>query len=115
MLQGTTATATDAAAARPGAFAQLLAVLEQMVRSRLAPEAQQERRVAEEFGRTRLVRLSAEAGLSEPETFADEVDLLLAGGRVVARSAGAEAVVARLASMVRTIIALHAGPAPLAG
>lgn len=112
MLQATTASAADA---RPGAFTQLIAVLEQMARSRLAPEAQQQRRVAEEIGRTRLVRLSAEAGLREPETFADEVDLLLAGGRVMARSAGAEKVVARLANMVRTMIALHAGPAPKAG
>lgn len=68
------------------------------------------RRVIEEYKRaqrTRLVRLSEEAGLSEPEILADELHLLLEGARVTAQSVGTEGLAARLLQMGKAMIAAH--------
>jgi AcrR family transcriptional regulator len=68
------------------------------------------RRVIEEYKRaqrTRLVRLSAEAGLSDPEMLADELHLLLEGARVTAQSVGTEGLAARLLHMGKAMIAAH--------
>jgi AcrR family transcriptional regulator len=68
------------------------------------------RRVIEEYKRaqrTRLVRLSEEAGLSDPEMLADELHLLLEGARVTAQSVGTEGLAARLLHMSKAMIAAH--------
>jgi AcrR family transcriptional regulator len=68
------------------------------------------RRVIEEFKRAhrmRLVRLSQDADLSEPELLADELHLLLEGARVTAQSIGTEGLVARLLRMGEAMIAAH--------
>ncbi len=68
------------------------------------------RRVIEEYKRaqrTRLVRLSEEAGLSDPEMLADELHLLLEGARVTAQSIGTEGLAARLLQMGKAMIAAH--------
>jgi AcrR family transcriptional regulator len=68
------------------------------------------RRVVEEYKRaqrTRLVRLSEEAQLSEPEMLADELHLLLEGARVTAQSVGTEGLAARLLQMGKAMIAAH--------
>ena len=68
------------------------------------------RRVIEEYKkaqRTRLARLAAEAGLSEPEMLADELHLLLEGARVTAQSVGTEGLAARLLHMGKAMIAAH--------
>ena len=68
------------------------------------------RRVIEEYKRaqrTRLVRLSEEAGLSDPEMLADELHLLLEGARVTAQSVGTEGLAARLLHMGKAMIAAH--------
>jgi AcrR family transcriptional regulator len=68
------------------------------------------RRVIEEYKRaqrTRLVRLSEEAGLNEPEMLADELHLLLEGARVTAQSVGTEGLAARLLHMGRAMMAAH--------
>lgn len=68
------------------------------------------RRVIEEYKRaqrTRLVRLSEEAGLSEPEILADELHLLLEGARVTAQSVGTEGLAARHLQMGKAMIAAH--------
>jgi len=68
------------------------------------------RRVIEEFKRAhrmRLVRLSQDADLSEPELLADELHLLLEGARVTAQSVGTEGLVARLLRMGEAMIAAH--------
>jgi hypothetical protein len=68
------------------------------------------RRVIEDFKRahrTRLVRLSEAAGLSEPEMLADELHLLLEGARVMAQSVGTEGLAARLSHMGKAMIAAH--------
>jgi AcrR family transcriptional regulator len=68
------------------------------------------RRVIEEFKRAhrlRLVRLSQDAGLSEPELLADELHLLLEGARVTAQSVGTEGLAARLLRMGEAMIAAH--------
>src|SRR6267142_314173 len=68
------------------------------------------RPVIEEYKRaqrTRLVRLSEEAGLSEPEMLADELHLLLEGARVTAQSEGADGLGARLVRMGEAMIAAH--------
>jgi len=68
------------------------------------------RRVIEEYKRaqrTRLVRLSEEAGLSEPEMLADELHLLLEGARVTAQSVGTEGLAARLLHMGKAMVAAH--------
>jgi AcrR family transcriptional regulator len=68
------------------------------------------RRVIEDCKRTqraRLVRLCAEAGLSEPEMLADELCLIMEGARVTAQSVGAEGLAARLLHMGKTMIAAH--------
>src|SRR5215470_13531992 len=57
------------------------------------------RRVIEEYKRaqrTRLVRLSEAAGLTEPEMGADELHLRREGARVTAQSVGTEGLAARL-------------------
>jgi hypothetical protein len=55
----------------------------------------------------RLVRLSQDADLSEPELLADELHLLLEGARVTAQSVGTEGLVARLLRMGEAMIAAH--------
>jgi AcrR family transcriptional regulator len=68
------------------------------------------RRVIEEYKRaqrTRLVRLSEAAGLTEPEMLADELHLLLEGARVTAQSVGTEGLAARLLYMGKAMIAAH--------
>jgi AcrR family transcriptional regulator len=68
------------------------------------------RRVIEEnkkAHRQRLVRLSEEAGLSEPEMLADELHLLLEGARVTAQSIGTEGLAERLLHMGKAMIAAH--------
>jgi AcrR family transcriptional regulator len=68
------------------------------------------RRVIEEFKRAhrmRLVRLSQDADLSEPELLADELHLLLEGARVTAQSVGTEGLAARLLRMGEAMIAAH--------
>jgi AcrR family transcriptional regulator len=69
------------------------------------------RRVIEEFKiaqRARLVRLSTDAGLSEPDMLADELHILLEGARVTAQSVGADGLGPRLARMGEAMIAAHA-------
>jgi AcrR family transcriptional regulator len=69
------------------------------------------RRVIEEAKaaqRSRLVRLCAAAGLSEPEMLADELHLLLEGARVTAQSVGSDGLDARLIRMGEAMIAAHA-------
>ena len=68
------------------------------------------RRVIEEYKtalRMRLVQLSRDAGLNEPEMLADELHLLLEGARVTAQSVGADGLGARLVRMGEAIIAAH--------
>jgi AcrR family transcriptional regulator len=68
------------------------------------------RRVIEEFKRAhrmRLVRLSQDADLSEPELLADELHLLLEGARVTAQSVGTEGLAARLLRMGEAMITAH--------
>jgi len=68
------------------------------------------RRVIEEFKRAhrmRLVRLSQDADLSEPELLADELHLLLEGARVTAQSVGTEGLAARLLRMGEAMLAAH--------
>jgi AcrR family transcriptional regulator len=68
------------------------------------------RRVIEEYKRAqraRLVRLSEEAGLREPEMLADELHLLLEGARVTVQSIGTEGLAARLSNMGKAMIAAH--------
>jgi AcrR family transcriptional regulator len=68
------------------------------------------RRVIEEYKRAqhvRLVRLSEEAGLSDPEMLADQLHLLLEGARVSAQSVGSEGLAGRLTCMGRAMIAAH--------
>jgi AcrR family transcriptional regulator len=115
------------AQAHPGdPLAQLLAWVEEMANHVVAPgergcalanaaielpeKDHPARRVIEEFKRaqrTRLVRLSEEAGLSEPETLADELHLLLEGARVTAQSVGTEGLAVRLLHMGKAMIAAH--------
>jgi AcrR family transcriptional regulator len=69
------------------------------------------RRVIEEAKaaqRSRLVRLCAAGGLSEPEMLADELHLLLEGARVTAQSVGSDGLGARLIRMGEAMIAAHA-------
>ena len=68
------------------------------------------RRVIEEYKtaqRMRLVELSRTAGLSGPEMLADELHLLLEGGRVSSQSVGADGLGSRLVRMGEAIIAAH--------
>ncbi len=107
--------------------AQLLAWLEEMARHLVAPDERgcalanaaielpekdhPARRVIEEFKRgqrARLVRLSEQAGLSDPEMLADELHLLLEGARVTAQSVGTEGLAARLLHMGKAMIAANA-------
>jgi AcrR family transcriptional regulator len=108
-------------------MAQLLAWLEEMARHLVAPDERgcalanaaielpekdhPARRVIEEYKRAqraRLVRLSEQAGLSEPEMLADELHLLLEGARVTAQSVGTEGLAARLLQMGKAMVAAHA-------
>jgi AcrR family transcriptional regulator len=69
------------------------------------------RRVIEESkiaARARLVALCEAAGLTDAESLADELNLLLEGARVTAQSVGPEGVSARLIRMGEAMIALHA-------
>jgi len=69
------------------------------------------RRVVEDYKRaqrTRLIRLSEQAGLSNPDVLADELHLLLEGARVTAQSVGTEGLAARLLQMGKAMIAAHA-------
>jgi len=77
----------------------------------LPDKAHPARRVIEEFKRAqraRLVELCRSAGLSEPDTLADELHLLLEGARVTAQSVGADGLGARLVRMGEAMIAAHA-------
>ena len=72
------------------------------------------RTVIEDFKRRQrdaLVRLCADAGLTEPEMLADELHLLLEGARVTAQSMGADGLDARLTRMSEALIAAHRGAA----
>jgi AcrR family transcriptional regulator len=108
-------------------LAQLLAWLEEMASHVVAPgergcalanaaielpeKDHPARRVIEEYKRAqrmRLVRLSEEAGLIDPEMLADELHLLLEGARVTAQSVGTEGLAARLLHMGKAMIAAHA-------
>lgn len=115
------------AQAHPGdPLAQLFAWLEEMARHLAEPDERgcalanaaielpekdhPARRVIEEYKRAqrlRLVRLSDQAGLSEPEMLADELHLLLEGARVTAQSVGTDGLAARLLHMGRAMIAAH--------
>ena len=55
----------------------------------------------------KIVALCGDAGLSEPELLAEELNLLLEGARVTAQSVTAEGLGARLARMGEAIIAMH--------
>src|SRR5580704_16180230 len=69
------------------------------------------RRVIEEFKTAqhgRLVRLCADAGLSEPDMLADELHILLEGARVTAQSIGADGLGPKLVRMGEAMIAAHA-------
>ena len=69
------------------------------------------RRVIEDFKRAhraRLVELCRNAGLSEPDMLADELQLLLEGARVTAQSVGADGLGARLVRMGEAMITAHA-------
>jgi hypothetical protein len=55
----------------------------------------------------RLVQLSQDAGLSEPEMLADELHLLLEGARVTAQSVGTEGLATRLLRRGEAMIAAH--------
>jgi AcrR family transcriptional regulator len=68
------------------------------------------RRVIEEYKvaqRNRLIDLCRSAGLSDPETLADELHLLLEGARVTSQSVGADGLGARLMRMGEAMIAAH--------
>jgi AcrR family transcriptional regulator len=68
------------------------------------------RRVIEECKtaqRARLAALCRQAGLSNPEMLADELNLLLEGARVTAQSVGADGLGARLVRMGEAMIAAH--------
>ena len=68
------------------------------------------RRVIEGFKkgqRQRLIELCVAAGLSEPETLADELFLLLEGTRVTAQCLGRDGLDARLLRMGEAMIAAH--------
>jgi len=68
------------------------------------------RRVIEEYKRAqraRLILLSEQAGLSEPEVLADELHLLLEGARVTAQSVGTEGLAERVLYMGKAMIAAH--------
>jgi AcrR family transcriptional regulator len=115
------------AQAHPGdALAQLRAWLEEMARHLSEPQERgcalanaaielperdhPARRVIEDFKkaqRTRLVRLAAEARLSDPEILADELHLALEGARVTAQSVGTEGLAGRLLNMGKAMIAAH--------
>src|SRR5580704_14145925 len=58
-----------------------------------------------------LIRLCERAGLSEPETLADEFLLLIEGARVTAQSMGADGLGARLVRMSEALMAAHGGKA----
>jgi AcrR family transcriptional regulator len=69
------------------------------------------RRVIEECKtaqRTRLIQLCRDAGLSEPDTLADELLILLEGVRVTAQSVGTAGLSAKLLRMGEAMIAAHA-------
>ena len=108
-------------------LAQLFAWLEEMARHLAEPDERgcalanaaielpekdhPARRVIEEYKRaqrSRLIHLSEQAGLSEPEMLADELHLLLEGARVTAQSVGTDGLAARLLHMGRAMIAAHA-------
>ena len=68
------------------------------------------RRVIEESkiaARTRLVALCEAAALTDAQSLADELNLLLEGARVTAQSVGRDGVAARLIRMGEAMIALH--------
>ena len=70
------------------------------------------RTVIEDFKRRQrdaLVRLCADAGLTQPEMLADELHLLLEGARVTAQSMGADGLDTRLMRMSDALIAAHRG------
>ena len=76
----------------------------------LPDKAHPARRVIEEYKvaqRNRLVDLCRSAGLSDPETLADELHLLLEGARVTSQSVGADGLGARLMRMGEAMIAAH--------
>lgn len=57
--------------------------------------------------RRRLVKLCADAGLSQPDMLADELILLVEGARVCAQSMGPQGPCDRLAQMGAALIAAH--------
>lgn len=76
----------------------------------LPDKAHPARRVIEEYKvaqRDRLVHLSRSAGLSDPETLADELHLLLEGARMTSQSVGPNGLGARLMRMGEAMIASH--------
>jgi AcrR family transcriptional regulator len=76
----------------------------------LPDKAHPARRVIEEYKnaqRNRLIDLCRGAGLTDPETLADELHLLLEGARVTSQSVGADGLGARLTRMGEAMIAAH--------
>jgi AcrR family transcriptional regulator len=68
------------------------------------------RRVIEEYKtamRQRLIRLCADAGLTEPDLLADELHIMLEGARVTAQSVGATNLGPRLVRMGEAMIVAH--------
>ena len=57
--------------------------------------------------RERLVGLSRDAGLTDPEGLSDEILLLWEGARVTAQSVGPEGLSARLTGMLEALVAAH--------
>jgi AcrR family transcriptional regulator len=77
----------------------------------LAEKDHPARRVIEECKtaqRTRLVHLCRDAGLSEPDSLADELLILLEGVRVTAQSVGTQGLAAKLLRMGEAMMAAHA-------
>src|ERR1700730_6613484 len=76
----------------------------------LPDKAHPARRVIEEYKvalRNRLIELCRSAGLSDPDTLADELHLLLEGARVTSQSVGADGLGARLMRGREAMIAAH--------
>ena len=69
------------------------------------------RRVIREYKielRERLIRLCRDARLADPERLADQVFLICEGARLTAQSVGTEGLSARIAEMLRALVADHA-------
>jgi AcrR family transcriptional regulator len=69
------------------------------------------RRVIREYKielRERLIRLCRDARLADPERLADQVFLICEGARLTAQSVGTEGLSARIAEMLKALVADHA-------